>query len=357
MAERSGLAVGAPAGRGTPRTPIPFPVDPVYRVRADLRRWSAADGGHLRFDDTFPDFVRAKLDVLERDGSGCRVIAPDADRCHLDRVLRRVAATFAAEAPWAIGTGAGSVSRETLAFPAIGIRLLGPSCEVEACAPQDPGACGGMAPTMKMRDRVARHLRRLPPLERLADALALSVQEDLVLMAPTREDATESGRADLLHVCFPSAWDPAARAGASFEALHRPVPHHDELIGAGPRVVRAMLTKGPFVRYVWSLAPDGALDRNPRRVTPAAAPRPDALWFRVERQTTLGLADLHAALFTIRVYVAPLREVLETEERRHRLASAVRSMDSALRLYKGMAVAGDEQVEDLLGWLERPGAA
>ncbi|MEJ2358248.1 MAG: DUF3445 domain-containing protein [Deinococcales bacterium] len=159
------------------------------------------------------------------------------------------------------------------------------------------------------------------------------------------------GRAELLHVCFPSSWDPAERAGAGFAALHAPVPHSEMLQAAAGRVVRAMVAKGPFVRYVWSLAEDATLDRNPRRRPAVAAPAgPAALWFRVERQTVLPLPALGRALFTIRVYRAPLPAVLTTPARRRALASALRSMDEALLAYKG--VGGLRSA--LLAYLERP---
>jgi len=155
-------------------------------------------------------------------------------------------------------------------------------------------------------------------------------------------------------VCFPSSWDPAARAGAGFAALHAPVPHSETLRAASGRVVRAMVAKGPFVRYVWSLAPDDALDRNPRRALELPpVTDPTRLWFRVERQTVMPLPASGRALFTILVYRAPLPHVLDTPDRRSTLASALRSMDAALLAYKG--VGGLR--EPLLAYLDGPPAA
>ncbi len=132
------------------------------------------------------------------------------------------------------------------------------------------------------------------------------------------------------------------------------MPHNGALRSAAGRVVRAMVTKGPFVRYVWSLAPDGALDRNPRRVATRPPPTdPERLWFRVERQTVMPLAASGRALFTIRVYRAPLPSVLTTQERSRTLASALRSMDAALLAYKG--VGGLR--EALLAYLDVPAGA
>jgi hypothetical protein len=58
------------------------------------------------------------------------------------------------------------------------------------------------------------------------------------------------------------------------------------------------------------------------------------LYFRVERQTTLPVADLRRAWFLIRVYVAPLAAVAHTAERRRRLASSLATMPPETLAYK-----------------------
>jgi len=401
---------------------VPFPVEPRYSVRPTLRRWSADDRGHLRLDRAYPAYLREKLRLLRNDPAGCRVLAPGVDRAVVRRALVRAAEALAADA--ASDAAAGAVEpegepaadqgratggagrpaivadREALRFPLLGVALARADLEMRA----ELSAVDVAGLPRSLLDEVRAHLTRLGPLERLADALALAVQEDLVLMAGpeaagpeaagpvdagTDEEDPEAsrgpaaaplggrgraarrpgdgiregdsdGRAELLHVCFPSSWDPAERAGAGFAALHAPVPHGETLQAAGGRLVRAMVAKGPFVRYVWSLAGDGALDRNPRRRAVAAArvdaspvepapADPSALWFRVERQTVLPLPELHRALFTIRVYRAPLPEVLTTPARRRTLALALRSMDAPLLAYKGVGGLRTK----LLAYLER----
>lgn len=426
---------------------VPFPVAPSYRVRPDMRRWPDEDRGHLRLDARYPTYLAEKLRLLGSDPDGCRVLAPDADRGALERALLHAAEALAEEpggqggAPTPGGAldgeqGGGALAGhleaaprppvavrldpERLHFPLLGVSLLrdglelatagpvpgaspvsragpgaaegsgpgvnaGPSASLAPPGPSGPAAGPERLPELARRARV--HLAGLPPLERLADALALSVQEDLVVMglgagaAPgagagagagthaaagddgassTHRSGTAStggpaaGSAELLHVCFPSGWDPATRAGADFATLHGPVPHGETLRRAAPQVVRAMVSKGPFVRYVWSLVPGPELDRNPRRRADLRRTvPPEALWFRVERQTVMPLPEQRRALFTIRVYMAPLAEVLTGPERRATLASAIASMDDALLAYKGIGRGRDA----LLAWLGRDATA
>ncbi|MFU8889832.1 MAG: heme-dependent oxidative N-demethylase subunit alpha family protein, partial [Trueperaceae bacterium] len=178
------------------------------------------------------------------------------------------------------------------------------------------------------------------------------IAEDLVVLQ--RDRRGDGGRAAYLFVAAPSGWDPGARGGASLADLHAPVPHAGRLRAAGAAIADAMVDKGPFVRYVWSLVADDAPSRHPRRhpATPLDGRDPATWWLRVERQTTLPLPRLGAAAFFIRVLHQPLARAVDGPGRRARMASAVRSMDAALRAYKGLAGSADA----LLDWLERPEA-
>lgn len=356
---------GDPSGadwRGVPER-IPFPVEVPFAVRADMRRWSPGDAGHLRPDARYPDYLEAKLDALAGDASGCRAVARGLGVRALALAVAEAAERLGADLA-SRGAGPGAPLRwgaDGLEVPALGLAVSADGGTLRR-APRPPPA-GLEAPAR----RAWEHLAGLSPGLRLLDALALAVQEDLVWMGPGARAGGAAatagaghGSADVLHVCFPSGWDPGARAGASFEALHRPVPGRERLEAASAAVMRALLTRGPFVRYVWSLAPSGALDRNPRHERAARVNRPEALWYRTERQTTAPLPRQGRALFTIRVYTAPLPRVLAAGgpgmegERRMRLAAAVRSMDDATAAYKGVAGLREE----LLHWLEgaAPGA-
>ena len=161
------------------------------------------------------------------------------------------------------------------------------------------------------------------------------------------QDMGEGDRAEGLHVCFPSFWNPATRGGQSFAELHRPVAHSESLVRAQRNVMRALFHRGPFVRSVWSLSPNARLDQNPelsgRPLSPEEIHVPN-LTFRVERQTTLPMPELNRCLFTIRIFQAPLHEMLAGKrryERCERLSSALRSMDDTLLAYTAAFVKSD----------------
>lgn len=316
-----------------PPEEMPFPVEPEYRIRPDLRRLGPGSR-HFVTDEKWPHYLKCKLALLERDAVRCRVIA--GSEADLGEALWRLAGLLADEQPERFAFDDGNLFIRDL-----GLRLARDG-EITTCTAR------GLLDDETL-SAVHDHLRRLPPLPGLADALALAVQEDLVLVAgPAGDD-----RAELLHVCLPSHWNPGERQGASFARLHEPVPHNDRLLKSAPNLVSAMLAKGPFERSVWSLTPDSRLDQNPARrpetggssVQPGNDDDPlDRWWLRAERQTTRPLAG--HALFTIRVFVAPLRNVL-TPARAELLARAIRSMDAELLRYKGLQDVKPELVAAL----------
>jgi hypothetical protein len=315
-----------------PPVEVPFPVEPVYRIQPDLRKL-APEAGHFRTDAQWPRYLRQKLELLEADADSCRVIA--GDERLVAEALWEVAGLLAAEQPDRF-----AIAEELLSIADLGLVI---GRDGALC---DPAPIGQTDHTVEgpPRSLVHRHLAGLAPTERLADAVALALQEDLVLMAgPPGDD-----HARLFHVCFPSHWNPAARRGASFAQLHAPVPHNSRLLAGGRNMLAAMLAKGPFERHVWSLTPNADLDQHPDR--PHGEPlrvgsQLDRLWFRAERQTTRALST--CALFTIRVSMTPLRSVLDHPGRAELLAAAIRSMDAELLSYKGLTDRRDELLEEL----------
>lgn len=318
-----------------PKAEVPFPVEGQYLIRPDLKRLEP-EGQRFVLDEVWPRYLLRKLELLEAHPQQCRVVSGEDEQILAS--LWQVAGLLATEQPRQC-----TVDTRGILFPSLGF-LVSAAGEVRECGePFDE----------RLRGRILRHLAPLRPVERLADALALAVQEDLVLMAgPPDED-----RAQLLHVCFPSHWNPAARAGASFAQFHEPVPHNERLLAGSGNLVGAMLAKGPFVRFVWSLTRTPRLDQNPARFPDAEAgsldehgkappniPLLDSLYFRSERQTTTPLAG--QALFTIRIYVAPLRQVL-SNARATLLSSAIRSMDDELLRYKSLAKIKEPLLREL----------
>jgi len=165
--------------------------------------------------------------------------------------------------------------------------------------------------------------------------LTLSLQEDFAVMVP---DAAGLLRARVLSVCFPSGWCPAEKLDRSFSQLHEPVADAQDLMAAAPALSQAMCSKGPFVRYVWTIAGNGDRGRLPGVDSFAHAASIDDLWFRCERQVTVPLAG-QASLFLIRVFVTPLRQAVPSAERWVTLQEALASMSPAMVAYKGLGRA------------------
>jgi hypothetical protein len=204
----------------------------------------------------------------------------------------------------------------------------------------------------EVREGWARLERPAPGPARVADAIARLVPEDLVLMtvAPDRECAA------WLHVCAPSGWCPASKAGHGFDTIHRPVPHSDRLRSLGPGLMHAACVRGPFVRWTWGLHPHDALDHHPtRQAAHPAAPLPlddPEAWARAwhlrwERQTLCPVLTAEAALFTIRVFQAPLAHTGLSAAQAKRLHDTLASMDRDVLAYKGLTHARGP----LMAWL------
>lgn len=164
------------------------------------------------------------------------------------------------------------------------------------------------------------------------DALAREVAEDLAVLAL---DGSGRERIILAHVCFPSGWRPESIVGQSFAAIHAPVPELDAVTRAAPALVSAMIERGPYVRFVWGVSADAALDHHPEQGTRAAwseATRPGYL--RVERQVLVPFPDVSASLFLIRTYLYAFDEL--GAEQRRTLASALQQTSPAVLAYKGL---------------------
>ena len=331
--------------RPLPPVAVPFVTAPTYAVRADLTRLGplpapVLDGGSPTLARLDVDAGRAlahALGELREAPDAVRAVDEAADPERLRTVARALAAALEDEGdPRVRGDDEGWL------FPWLGVRVgLDGAVDASGPAADAPPEVAARSPEAVAWLAAAR--TGSTPL--LLDALALALQEDVVVM--TRERAGDGGRAAYLNVVAPSGWDPGAHAGSSFARLHAPVPHRAPLDAAAGALVDALVARGPFVRHVWSLAPDGALGRHPRRSAPAGAVPPGRLWYRVERQTTLPVPEADAFVFLIRVYAEPLVRVVADPERRATVAAAVASMDADLLAYKGLVGRRDA----LLGWL------
>ncbi len=326
----------------------PFPIKDTFRIRADLYPLGAEINGrleraHFVEDELYYTYITQKLDLLKADVSKRRLIAFD-DPEGLAEALWRVYRLLARDQPDVVEL---APSGEEVTLKLLGIRLHAHAPERRISPLIEPAA-----PTA-LGERVAAWLEQQPGVARLADALALSCQEDIVIMQAT----ADADRAELLHVCFPSRWDPRAKLNTGFASIHGPIPRNEALIQAGRNVMRALLTKGPFIRFGWSLTLDPRLDHHPDSALP---PVPDDIFadparlaartfLRMERQTTYPMPDLGRALFSIRTYVQPLSEAVQDSGRRTRLAHILSTLEPEVAAYKGLA----RMQAPLVAWLSR----
>lgn len=184
------------------------------------------------------------------------------------------------------------------------------------------------------------------------DFLGMNAPEDLALVARD----PDSGRDWLAatHVLSPQHWDPRDKLGRDFVAVHTPVAGSGPMNATCSRLVDAVISRGPFVRFAWGVAMSDCLDHHP--AAPPDADRsgsthfdPDGAFLRVERQTLTGFPAAQGALFTIRPYTYPLREAVAGGHHARSLAAALRTMTPERVAYKGLTTL----LPGLLPWLDR----
>jgi hypothetical protein len=180
-------------------------------------------------------------------------------------------------------------------------------------------------------------------------AVSDAVQEDFVVQLRD-ERAEEGDRAIAVYVCFPSGWRPEAIPGWSFRRIHAPVPDFADDDAPARSLVTAMVERGPYVRFVWTLCADAELDHHPDE-GPRTTFGPDSRqgWLRVERQVTVPFPAESASLFLIRTYLYAFSALGVAQ--RGVLAQALRCMPEATSRYKGME-PGREHALRVLGELD-----
>jgi hypothetical protein len=219
-------------------------------------------------------------------------------------------------------------------------RFLSEKRRVLALAPQRfrIAAGAGHAPALDaairfMRETlVAEHGESFGKLRDFSE-LGLEIAEDFVVLRQTED----GDRAVLVHVCFPSGWRPERLVGQSFLEIHATIPEFDGIRSAAASLVQAMLLRGPYVRFVWTISADDELDHHPELGRRGHWSPPTPGFLRVERQITAPLPEAHASLFLIRTYLYRFDEL--TAEERATLAAALRQMPAAIVDYKGLRAA------------------
>lgn len=194
-----------------------------------------------------------------------------------------------------------------------------------------------------------------PSYEHAIDALISQLQEDFAIVSTKGEENWLSAG----HIAFPSHWDPRKKIGTDFVATHAPVPGFERMAKAHRAIIEGIVNKGPYVRFVWSFVTDTRLNHHPEapigddpvrwkgRSFDESDPTRAPFSLRVERQVTVPLPQVGAALFFIRLSFIDGRSIRDDSNQRVQLKAALESMTPAAREYKGVAGCFDR----LIGWL------
>lgn len=190
-----------------------------------------------------------------------------------------------------------------------------------------------------------------PPLK----TASLLVQEDLVLMRKG-----EAGwRLAAASLCFPSSWTLAEKFGRPLEDIHATVPgfgRGTRTAGLINRIFDNLKVAQPVERLNWSLQDDGELHKPLSKATRDREEKPQdddpiaRSFIRVERQTLRKLPVSGDILFTIRIFLDPLRMLADHPDSAalaHSLAAQLAALDAAQLAYKGLAAERDRLVATL----------
>jgi hypothetical protein len=175
-------------------------------------------------------------------------------------------------------------------------------------------------------------------------AAARRVPDDLCLM----EKRDGQWRLTALSLSAGSFFTAGGAIGKSLRELHRPVTGFEpRFLTRVERIFEGLRPDLVLERRNWTVLNTGALhtpDPAPIRarigeIDPAAAGQ--ALHVRVERQTLRRLPQTGAALFTIRVWAAPLDELAQDPGRLAAFARAWREAPADFRAYKRLDLYDD----------------
>ena len=321
---------------------VPFPVEAPYQVKADLKRVDedVFSNKLIVRDALARQYLSAKLVALANPALSAWLVQDSATE---SKVITAILNTIATVSPDLIIP----IHAHAWQFLDLGLQ-----CDL-----------AGELHVNRLLDtieaRCVQWLLLQNKAHRLWHCLALSLQEDFALMHQSDRGFT----AEALHVCFPSGWSPQIKFMQDLGQIHGPVADGDRLRASTKPLAGAMVSKGPFVRYVWTLCGSDHLSEHPvlkaqradkyqspeykslepRRERPESESEPEdnqlnlpTVFFRCERQITIPLAAYARSLFLIRVFVKPLENVLHSQERAALMSAAIESMSPASKQYKSI---------------------
>ena len=132
----------------------------------------------------------------------------------------------------------------------------------------------------------------------------------------------------------------------SFAGTHAPIPHNERLVNAAPRLVSAIMSKGPYIRYNWSLSSD-ELPQDPAINTTMKQTYHElnqitdfdtmmqSIHLRVERQTLQAFPELDRYLFAIHTYLHPFSDVLTSFTRKRHMLDVLKSTPADVMIHRG----------------------
>ena len=325
-----------------PQESVPFSIKAPFIVASDIYKMGTTlfekpEETLLCFDERYPDYVKAKLNMLQNYPNHSRSYLSD-EQSELEQCLWELTEILAKDQPDYVFSQVDDDGQH-FASKLLGISLYKDGqLKLERTSAAFP----------KLAEECFAHLELLSDFEKLCDLLSLCVQEDLVVMHKTGEGATDD-RAECMLVAMPTHWDPKEKIGLDFGAIHKPIAHSDKFNKSQGNLMNAMTYKGPFVRYNWTLADSSSLSLNPVLLGNHSLASKDLagitdpeelinrLYFRPERQTLIPFPKLHRSVFAIRIFHQPLRDLLTTPERKQLLGAAIASMSPEVIRYRSMA--------------------
>jgi len=195
-----------------------------------------------------------------------------------------------------------------------------------------------------------------PPLM----AASRLVSDDLILM----EKIDDRWQLTALSLCSPTFFDAKYAIGNSLTLLHDSIPTGDyDLAGRISRVFDSFTPDNILERFNWTVqwggdkyTPKGQVLRDAASVAPTTD-APTMLFERVERQTIRRLPKSGAVLFTIRVRLTKLFDILQNERARMAFSAAWHEAPKNVREYKKWQVLERHVAAILEAFGNTPGAA
>ena len=171
------------------------------------------------------------------------------------------------------------------------------------------------------------------------DLAARLVQEDLLIMLPPNKKQKGWWLA-AGSLTFPSRWNLKDKFRKTMDTIHAPVPFYkDELKTPTNNFFDQMSCGDIFARRNWSLHDTPSLRQDGtkpffEKTGINSKNAGERLWLRVERQTLRKLKKTGAVLFTIRIHINPLKEIVKFEGVAKRLKKALSVLPPEMQAYK-----------------------